>query len=77
LKGKAIDARRLANYLRPYGVSSKQVRIGAQTLKGYTREDLFDPWARYLGEAANGCETSETSVTDDDAEAYRRATRGE
>jgi hypothetical protein len=50
LRGKPLDARRLANYLRPYGVSSKQVRVSPTvTLKGYTREALSDPWARYLG----------------------------
>jgi hypothetical protein len=48
LKGKPIDARRLANFLRPYGVSSKTVRDGASTPKGYTRIDLHDPWVRYL-----------------------------
>jgi hypothetical protein len=66
-RGKPIDARRLARVLEPYGVKSKQVRIDpTTTLKGYTREDLSDPWARYLGPAANGsetCETSETSET--------------
>lgn len=70
LKGKPINARRLANYLKPYGVSSKQVRIGSSTLKGYASEDLHDPWERYLSTAlpplglpALGKETWETSET--------------
>jgi phage/plasmid primase-like uncharacterized protein len=48
LKGKPLDARRLANFLRTYGVASKNIRIEGDILKGYTAEDLFDPWQRYL-----------------------------
>lgn len=48
LKGKPIDARRLGNYLKQYGVSSKNVRLGERTPKGYTAADLHDPWSRYL-----------------------------
>jgi len=48
LRGKPLDARRLANLLRPYGVTSKGVRIGNTTPKGYTREGLWDAWIRYL-----------------------------
>jgi hypothetical protein len=53
LKGKPIDSRRLANLLRPYGVTSKNVRIGDRAPKGYTREDLFDSWNRYLPNVAD------------------------
>lgn len=48
LKGKPLAARGLASRLRQYEVHSKTVRIGESTPKGYTREDLHDPWARYL-----------------------------
>lgn len=48
LRGKPIDPRKLANFLRPYGVKSKVIRIGATTHKGYSREDLYDAWSRYL-----------------------------
>ncbi len=34
--------------LKGYGVRSKQVRIGQVTLKGYAKDDLIDPWTRYL-----------------------------
>jgi phage/plasmid primase-like uncharacterized protein len=54
LKGKPLDPRRLANFLRPYGVTSKNVRIEGDILKGYTAEDLFDPWQRYLNSEQNG-----------------------
>ena len=63
LRGKPIDARRLARYLHPYGVTSKVVRIGTSTPRGYTKEDLHDPWIRYLGEAAKECATCATSAT--------------
>lgn len=70
LKGKPIDARRLARYLHSYGVVPKQVRFHDRTQKGYTREDLYDPWARYLtttelplGLPTRTRETRETNVT--------------
>jgi hypothetical protein len=44
LKGKPLDCRRLAKLLKPYGVSSKDVRIGTGIVKGYAAQDLFDPW---------------------------------
>ena len=42
LKGKPLDARRLAHLLRPYGVVSKQVRLGEKSQKGYTKDNLWD-----------------------------------
>jgi hypothetical protein len=50
LRGKPIDARRLANLLRQYGVRSKTVWIGTETisLKGDERADFEDPWNRYV-----------------------------
>lgn len=48
LRGKPIDARRLANLLNPYGIKSKVVRIGASTPRGYAKTDFFDAWLRYL-----------------------------
>lgn len=64
LKGKSLDSRRLAHFLRPYGVASKQIRIGDKTQKGYAREDLWDAWNRYLSPAPKGSETGETRETD-------------
>jgi hypothetical protein len=68
LKGKPIDARKLARYLGNYGISRKQVRVGDRTGKGYSREDLHDSWIRYLGDPAMESETSETSVTASEVE---------
>ena len=48
LRGKPLDARHLANYLRIYGISSKSLHVGDTRPKGYTKEDLHDPWIRYL-----------------------------
>jgi len=62
LRGKAIDARRLANLLRPYDVRSKNVRIRESIQKGYARVDLVDAWERYLPPAA-GSATSATGAT--------------
>ena len=50
LRGKPLDARRLARYMNAYDVQSKTVRLGANTAKGYARIDLHDAWVRYLGE---------------------------
>jgi hypothetical protein len=48
-KEVALDARGLANHLRPFGVKSGTVRISEKdTPKGYKREDLVDVWRRYL-----------------------------
>jgi hypothetical protein len=46
--GKGLDARGLASLLRPYGVTSRTVRTGDETSKGYHRGDLEDAWTRYL-----------------------------
>jgi Protein of unknown function (DUF3631) len=48
LRGKPLDSRRLATYLRPYDVHSRLVRIGATVARGYQRMDLHDAWVRYL-----------------------------
>jgi hypothetical protein len=60
LKGGPLDARRLARFLKPYGVSSRSVRIGTTTPKGYTRADLEDPWSRYLRKESATAATSAT-----------------
>ncbi len=60
IRGKPMDARGLANRLKPYGIASKQVRIGGTTMKGYERADLTDAWQRYLSPTPQGGETPET-----------------
>ena len=63
LKGKPLDARRLAHFLSPYKIKSKTLRVGGSTPRGYAREDLWDSWSRYLGDPAKGSATSATSAT--------------
>jgi hypothetical protein len=47
--GAGIGSRDLAKILKPYGVTSKTVRVtDKKTLKGYRRCDLQDAWDRYL-----------------------------
>lgn len=67
LRGKPLDSRRLAYFLRKYEVRSKDVRIGESVVKGYTRADLWDQWSRYLCVPPPGSATSATSATGGDA----------
>ena len=46
--GKALTDRGLAVKLKPYGIKSRDVRIGEVVLKGYTTDDFWDAWERYL-----------------------------
>jgi hypothetical protein len=48
LRGKPLDARGLSRRLAKYGVERHTVRIGVVTGKGFSRDDLADPWRRYL-----------------------------
>lgn len=45
-----LNPRKLARFLRPFGVEPKQVRVGDRTAKGYDLEELEAAFARYLGE---------------------------
>jgi putative DNA primase/helicase len=46
--GKPITEHQLAALLKPLKISSKSVRRGPDTAKGYRAVDLADAWARYL-----------------------------
>lgn len=48
LRGKPLDARGLAQRLRPYEVKPTTIRTALSTPKGYRRTDLVDAWNRYL-----------------------------
>lgn len=63
LRGKPLDARGLAQRLRPYDVKPTTIRVLASTPKGYRREDLHDAWARYLGAPPHESATSATAET--------------
>ena len=59
--GQGVRPRDLARLLRPYGVSSRTLRDGVRTFKGYRAADLADPWARYLPPAPHMPVTSVTA----------------
>ncbi len=63
IKGKPLDSRGLSRYLQPYEVAAKGIRFGTSTRRGYSREDLHDPWTRYLGSPTSESATSATSAT--------------
>ncbi len=52
LRGKRLDARTLANLLRPYAIKPKVIRVGEATPRGYERADFHDAWRRYLPQPA-------------------------
>lgn len=63
LRGKPMDARGLAQRLRPYGIGSKDLRNGSDVRKGYERADLNDAWMRYLAPPSLEDATAATSAT--------------
>lgn len=63
LKGKALDARGLANRLRPYGIHKDTLRVDGRLAKGYKRTSLWDAWQRYLGPPPIERVTRVTGVT--------------
>jgi hypothetical protein len=46
--GQRLDARKLAQMLREFGIRPRQVRISEVTKKGYHRSDFVETWERYL-----------------------------
>lgn len=75
LKGKPLDSRRLATFLKPYDVTPKNIRTEGGIIKGYTAADLFDPWQRYLKASPlpsppNVSATSATHESEDNVELF-------
>jgi uncharacterized protein DUF3631 len=64
LYGKPLDKRGLSKRLKPYGIKSKDVRLGEIVRKGYAREDFQNAWERYLPASPTVSATSATSATD-------------
>lgn len=46
--GRPITTRQVARLLKPFGVHPLKYRVGAETARGYRREDLSDAFSRYL-----------------------------
>jgi hypothetical protein len=63
LRGRPIDARKLANLLRPYGVHSRSIRDGTAIVRGYYVEDLSDAWVRYAPAQPAKSATAATTAT--------------
>jgi hypothetical protein len=61
--GRPLNARDMAKLLKPYSVSSTDVKIDGTNRKGYRRDHLHDPWTRYLPPASGGSATSATWAT--------------
>jgi hypothetical protein len=57
--GKGLNARDLAKLLKPYGIRSRNVRIGGDQAKGYGRSDLVDAWQRYVPRASQASQASQ------------------
>jgi uncharacterized protein DUF3631 len=61
--GRPLNARDLAKVLKPYGVSSVDVKQDGINRKGYRREQLHDAWSRYLPVSLGESATSATPAT--------------
>jgi hypothetical protein len=61
--GRPLNARDLAALLRPFGVSSADVKIGGVNKRGYYRASLHEAWTHYLPPAPEGSATSATCAT--------------
>ncbi len=61
--GHPLTPRDLARLLKPFGVSSADVKIDGVTKKGYKREDLHEQWTRLAPPEPGGSATSATSAT--------------
>lgn len=75
--GKPLTPRDLAKLLRPYGVSSTDVKIDGVNRKGYRRDRLHDSWTRYLPPSSGGSATSATWATSQVSEGAQVAGSGQ
>jgi len=60
---RELTARDLAKLLQPFKVTSKMVRVGERSAKGYERDQLADAFTRYLPPPKNGSQGSQGSQT--------------
>jgi hypothetical protein len=71
-----LSANRLSAMLRPFGIASRQIRVGSETVKGYLRASLDEAFCRYLPSKGIQSETSETAcVNIGDYEDFRAETK--
>jgi putative DNA primase/helicase len=57
------SGQRLASLLHPLGISSRDIRVGEDSLKGYRLQDLQDAWERYVGPVAEYAATEKNAAT--------------
>jgi hypothetical protein len=62
--GHSLNPREMSDLLKQFSVAPRYVKVDGRSRRGYRREDLRDPWSRYLG-SAGGQETlpAVTAVT--------------
>jgi Protein of unknown function (DUF3631) len=60
--GSAIKPRSVSHLLRPFGVRSRNIRVGESIAKGYHRDDFLDAWNRYPAISAPVSATSATTA---------------
>jgi hypothetical protein len=63
MRGKPLNDAGLARRLEGYGIKPKVVRIGDGTSRGYSRQDFYDAWRRYLPPIGAKPVTDVTGVT--------------
>jgi hypothetical protein len=62
-RDKPLNDRGLASRLKPYGIKSKDVKIGGTNHKGYYANDFADAWKRYLPPLPATAATAATDAT--------------
>jgi hypothetical protein len=63
IRGNPLNDRGLAHRLKQYGITSRVVRIGNATPRGYSRQDFYEAWECYLPLSLQEHATSATSAT--------------
>ena len=69
--GDPLDAQRLAQLVKRYGIRPTKLRDGERTFNGYTRESFEDSWTRYVPDA-----TAPTPPAPEEAEHSEHAEHG-
>lgn len=57
------SGRSLGNLLRPFGISSRDLNVEGESLKGYRSSEFQDAWERYAGLTAGDRGTKNASAT--------------
>lgn len=68
LRGRPLDARKLARMLKPFGIKPMAIRVGACVFKGYRPGDFSDAFSRYCPPTPELSVTTVTAVTETQSE---------